>query len=57
MLPRYHPHQVSWYTCGPTVYDACHMGHARAYLTMDILRRLLEDYFGYEVFLQARHVT
>ena len=57
MLPRYHPHQVSWYTCGPTVYDACHMGHARAYLTMDILRRLLEDYFGYEVFLQVRHVT
>jgi cysteinyl-tRNA synthetase len=48
--------KVSWYTCGPTVYDACHMGHARAYLTMDILRRLLEDYFGYEVFMQARHV-
>ena len=45
--------QVSWYTCGPTVYDACHMGHARAYLTMDILRRILEDYFGYEVFMQV----
>lgn len=30
---------VTWYTCGPTVYDACHMGHARAYLTFDILRR------------------
>ena len=45
--------KVTWYTCGPTVYDACHMGHARAYLTMDILRRILEDYFGYEVFLQV----
>ena len=45
--------KVSWYTCGPTVYDACHMGHARAYLTMDILRRILEDYFGYEVFMQV----
>ena len=44
--------QVTWYTCGPTVYDACHMGHARAYLTNDIIRRLLEDYFGYEVFMQ-----
>ena len=46
--------RVMWYTCGPTVYDKCHMGHARAYLTMDIMRRILEDYFQYEVFLQAR---
>lgn len=21
--------QVMWYSCGPTVYDASHMGHAR----------------------------
>jgi len=21
--------RVGWYTCGPTVYDASHMGHAR----------------------------
>ena len=41
--------RVLWYTCGPTVYDACHMGHARAYLTFDILRRIMEDHFGYEV--------
>eukprot|EP00300_Choanocystis_sp_HF-7_P023975 c25368_g1_i1.p1 GENE.c25368_g1_i1~~c25368_g1_i1.p1 ORF type:complete len:912 (-),score=266.71 c25368_g1_i1:40-2775(-) len=41
--------RVLWYTCGPTVYDSCHMGHARAYLTFDILRRIIEDYFGYEV--------
>ena len=27
---------VSWYTCGPTVYAPCHMGHARAYLTFEI---------------------
>ena len=38
--------KVNWYTCGPTVYDVCHMGHARAYLTLDILRRITEDYFG-----------
>ncbi len=25
------------------------MGHARAYLTFDILRRIMEDYFQYEV--------
>lgn len=41
------------YTCGPTVYDSCHMGHARAYLTFDILRRIIEDYFGYEVTYQV----
>ena len=41
---------ISWYSCGPTVYDSAHMGHARTYLTIDILRRILEDYFGYEVF-------
>lgn len=21
--------QITWYSCGPTVYDASHMGHAR----------------------------
>lgn len=41
--------KVLWYTCGPTVYDTCHMGHARAYLTFDILRRILEDHFGFDV--------
>lgn len=45
--------RVLWYTCGPTVYDSCHMGHARAYLTFDILRRIMEDYFGYEVLFQC----
>ncbi len=49
--------RVNWYTCGPTVYDTCHIGHARAYLTMDIMRRILEDHFGYEVFLQVRGAT
>eukprot|EP00051_Salpingoeca_urceolata_P028443 m.486900 g.486900 ORF g.486900 m.486900 type:complete len:825 (-) comp24665_c0_seq1:170-2644(-) len=44
-----HGNRVLWYTCGPTVYDSCHMGHARAYLTFDILRRIMEDYFGYDV--------
>ncbi|BDA46365.1 Cysteine-tRNA ligase, cytoplasmic [Coccomyxa sp. Obi] len=42
-------HHVTWYTCGPTVYDAAHLGHARYYVTMDILRRVLEDYFGYSI--------
>lgn len=45
--------KVKWYTCGPTVYDVAHMGHARAYLTFDILRRIMEDYFNYEVSLMC----
>ncbi|KAL3921472.1 MAG: hypothetical protein SGILL_002730 [Bacillariaceae sp.] len=44
---------VTWYTCGPTVYDACHMGHARAYLTFDILRRIMEDYFNFDLLYQV----
>ncbi|XP_078489101.1 cysteine--tRNA ligase, cytoplasmic-like isoform X2 [Ciona intestinalis] len=40
---------VKWYSCGPTVYDASHMGHARSYISFDILRRVLTDYFGYNV--------
>ncbi|KAI8618532.1 tRNA synthetases class I (C) catalytic domain-containing protein [Chytriomyces sp. MP71] len=40
---------VNWYTCGPTVYDKSHMGHARNYITFDIIRRILEDYFAYDV--------
>eukprot|EP00697_Spironema_sp_BW2_P007879 gnl/Spiro4/222_TR128_c0_g1_i1.p1 gnl/Spiro4/222_TR128_c0_g1~~gnl/Spiro4/222_TR128_c0_g1_i1.p1 ORF type:complete len:692 (+),score=180.79 gnl/Spiro4/222_TR128_c0_g1_i1:54-2078(+) len=40
---------ITWYVCGPTVYAPSHMGHARNYLTWDILRRILEDYFGFEV--------
>lgn len=41
--------QISWYACGPTVYDSAHMGHARNYVSFDIIRRVLEDYFGYNL--------
>jgi len=40
---------VTWYMCGPTVYDHSHMGHAKTYICSDILRRLMTDYFGYTV--------
>lgn len=40
---------VRWYSCGPTVYDAAHIGHARNYMTFDIIRRLLRDYFNYDI--------
>ena len=36
----------TWYSCGPTVYDSCHLGHARTYICTDVVRRILSDYFG-----------
>ncbi|MCP9777837.1 MULTISPECIES: cysteine--tRNA ligase [unclassified Cyanobium] len=35
------PGQVSIYCCGVTVYDLCHLGHARSYIAWDVLRRYL----------------
>ena len=36
------PGEVSIYLCGPTVYGPPHLGHGRATLVYDILRRYLE---------------
>lgn len=43
------PNHITWYCCGPTVYDHSHMGHARNYVSTDISRRIFQDYFGYNV--------
>ena len=40
---------INWYTCGPTVYSETHLGHGRCYIVSDILRRVLRDYFHYDV--------
>ena len=42
------PGQVSIYCCGVTVYDLCHLGHARSYIAWDVLRRYLL-WSGYRV--------
>lgn len=34
---------------GPTVYDSAHLGYARTNLTFDIIRRILSNYFHYDV--------
>lgn len=44
--------QVTWYICGPTVYDSAHVGHASNYVRFDIVRRILSEYFGYDVIVQ-----
>ena len=40
--------EVGMYVCGMTVYDSCHLGHARAMMAFDILARYLR-YQNYKV--------
>ena len=40
--------EVKIYCCGVTVYDLCHLGHARSYIAWDVLRRFL-IYSDYKV--------
>ena len=42
------PKTVRMYVCGVTVYDYCHIGHARSALVFDVIRRYFE-YSGYRV--------
>jgi cysteinyl-tRNA synthetase len=37
------PAHVTFYTCGPTVYDDAHIGNFRSFLAADLLRRFLES--------------
>ncbi|KAM4601773.1 cysteine--tRNA ligase, mitochondrial [Polymixia lowei] len=40
---------ATWYSCGPTVYDHAHLGHACSYVRFDILQRILSRMFGINV--------
>ncbi|KAI9526159.1 hypothetical protein NQZ68_002707 [Dissostichus eleginoides] len=40
---------ATWYSCGPTVYDHAHLGHACSYVRFDILQRILTRLFGITV--------
>ncbi|XP_043333429.1 probable cysteine--tRNA ligase, mitochondrial isoform X2 [Cervus canadensis] len=42
---------ASWYSCGPTVYDHAHLGHACSYVRFDIIRRILTRVFGCNVIM------
>jgi cysteinyl-tRNA synthetase len=41
--------QFLWYSCGPTVYDDAHLGHARAYVSFDIMRRTVSTFCNVSV--------
>jgi cysteinyl-tRNA synthetase len=49
------PGHVRMYVCGMTVYDLCHLGHARAMVAFDVVQRWLKN-SGYRV-TYVRNVT
>ena len=42
------PGHVRMYVCGMTVYDYCHIGHARVMVSFDVITRYLR-HAGYDV--------
>ncbi|MCJ2049557.1 cysteine--tRNA ligase [Methylobacterium sp. J-070] len=51
------PGHVRFYACGPTVYDAAHIGNARPIIVFDLLFRLLRHLYGPAHVTYARNVT
>ena len=47
--------RVNMYVCGPTVYDHAHIGHAKTYVSFDVIVRYLR-YSGYDV-LYVQNIT
>lgn len=54
-LQTFEDNVVRMYVCGDTVYDFCHIGHARSKVAFDIVRRYLQ-YRGYRVVF-VRNIT
>ncbi|GBU18382.1 MULTISPECIES: cysteine--tRNA ligase [Methylobacterium] len=51
------PSRVRLYACGPTIYDAAHIGNARPIIVFDLLFRLLRHLYGPAHVVYARNVT
>lgn len=49
------PGKVGLYVCGITIYDRCHIGHARTYVAFDVVARYFK-YLGYEL-KHVRNIT
>ncbi|MCT8560150.1 cysteine--tRNA ligase [Glaesserella parasuis] len=50
-----HPDHVGMYVCGVTVYDLCHFGHGRTFVSFDVIARYLR-YLGYNL-RYVRNIT
>ena len=51
------PNNVRMYVCGMTVYDFCHLGHARVLTVFDVVYRYLCRLYGTEHVTYIRNIT
>lgn len=51
------PTNIRMYVCGMTVYDMCHIGHARVMVVFDVVYRYLCEVFGKEHVTYVRNIT
>jgi cysteinyl-tRNA synthetase len=51
------PKRVRMYVCGMTVYDYCHIGHARVLVVFDVVNRYLRQLFGDQHVTYVRNIT
>ena len=51
------PANVRMYVCGMTVYDYCHLGHARVLVVFDVVNRYLRKIYGNEHVTYVRNIT
>ncbi|MBI3560730.1 MAG: cysteine--tRNA ligase [Gammaproteobacteria bacterium] len=51
------PTRVRMYVCGITVYDFCHVGHARMMVVFDVVYRYLVHLFGSAQVIYVRNIT
>ncbi|WP_303905463.1 cysteine--tRNA ligase [Thiohalomonas denitrificans] len=51
------PERVRMYVCGMTVYDYCHIGHARVLVVFDVINRYLRHLYGEEHVTYVRNIT
>ncbi|MGL5110160.1 MAG: cysteine--tRNA ligase [Vibrio ordalii] len=50
-----HANKVGMYVCGVTIYDLCHIGHGRTFVSFDVISRYLR-YLGYDLTF-VRNIT
>ncbi len=51
------PNLVRFYNCGPTVYGDMHIGHAKPYVSFDIVLRWLRHLYGEEGVIYVMNIT